>query len=92
MELFADEVRRQGKSIFPATGRSLTPRPDNEKGIMSELRIGDNLPVDLLSFRATECLVSTGPPGSEDMCILDDGHTGSHLAAGPGMVVKAIWG
>ncbi|WOH17806.1 hypothetical protein IRJ34_15845 [Paenarthrobacter sp. GOM3] len=58
---------------------------------MTELRIGDNLPVDLLSFRATECLVSTGPPGSEDMCILDAGHTGSHLAAGADMVVKAVW-
>jgi len=61
------------------------------KGIMSELRIGDNLPVDLLSFRASECLISTGPPESEDVCVLDAGHTGNHLAAGADMVVRAVW-
>lgn len=63
----------------------------SKKGIMSELRIGDNLPVDLLSFRASECLVSTGPPESEDVCVLDAGHTGDHLAAGADMVVRAVW-
>lgn len=63
----------------------------SKKGIMSELQIGDSLPVDLLSFRAAECLVSTGAPESEDVCVLDAGHTGNHLAAGADMVVRAVW-
>lgn len=58
---------------------------------MSELQIGDSLPVDLLSFRAAECLVSTTTSGSEDVCVLDAGHTGNHVAAGADMVVRAAW-
>ncbi|NWL13895.1 hypothetical protein [Paenarthrobacter nitroguajacolicus] len=58
---------------------------------MSELRIGDSLPVDLLSFRAAECLVTTSAAESEDVCVLDAGHTGHHLAAGADMVVRAVW-
>ncbi|MGO4145587.1 hypothetical protein AB4Y77_10915 [Paenarthrobacter sp. YAF11_1] len=58
---------------------------------MSDLRIGDTLPVDLLSFRATECLVSTSAPEAEHVCVLDAGHTGQHLAAGADMVVRAVW-
>jgi hypothetical protein len=62
-----------------------------KKGIMSELQIGDSLPVDLLSFKAAECLVSTAASGTEDVCVLDAGHTGNHLAAGADMVVRAVW-
>ncbi|GAA3283763.1 hypothetical protein [Paenarthrobacter aurescens] len=58
---------------------------------MSDLQIGDSLPVELLSFRAAECLVSTGVSEAEHVCVLDAGHTGNHLAAGADMVVRAVW-
>lgn len=58
---------------------------------MSELQIGDTLPVDLLSFSAAECPVSAGKPGSEQVCVLDAGHTGRHIAADADMVVRAAW-
>ncbi|MBP2264679.1 hypothetical protein J3A64_000143 [Pseudarthrobacter sp. PvP004] len=58
---------------------------------MSELKIGDSLPVELLSFKAAECLVSTSTSGTEDLCVLDAGHTGNHLSAGADMVVRAVW-
>lgn len=58
---------------------------------MSELQIGDSLPVELLSFRAAECLVSTSADESEHVCVLDAGHTGNHLSAGADMVVRAAW-
>jgi len=94
MEVPADEVRRsKGEVLSPTdTGlQTIMVMPGQAKGNMSNLQIGDNLPVDLLSFRAAECLVSNGPPEAEDVCVLDAGHTGNHLAAGADMVVRAVW-
>lgn len=59
---------------------------------MTELQVGDKLPVDTLSFTAAECMVSGGKPGTEDVCILDAGHTGPHVSATADMVVRAVWG
>lgn len=95
MELSADEARRpKEKTLSPPphrAGRIIGDTRANQKDTMSDLRIGDTLPIDLLSFRATECLVSTRAPEAEDVCILDAGHTGQHLAAGADMVVRAAW-
>ncbi|MFE4080423.1 hypothetical protein [Paenarthrobacter sp. YIM B13468] len=59
---------------------------------MSDLQIGDTLPLERLSFSATECPVSTGAPGAEEICVLDAGHIGRHLSAGADLVVRAVWG
>ncbi|WP_416405531.1 hypothetical protein [Arthrobacter sp. LFS091] len=58
---------------------------------MSELRVGDDLPVDLLGFTSAECSSTTIQSGFEVGCVLDDGHAGPHLSADATMVVTVIW-
>ncbi|MCT9868335.1 hypothetical protein [Paenarthrobacter aurescens] len=58
---------------------------------MSELRVGDNLPLEMLSFSAVGCPVWSGQHELEEMCALDAGHTGQHIAIDAAMVVRAVW-
>lgn len=84
----------QGRTI--STGRpgsdTLLILPRRTRDIVSELQVGDTLPVDLLSFSAAECFESAGKPGAEQVCVLDAGHAGRHIAADAQMVVRAAWG
>ncbi|MGF6832328.1 hypothetical protein QF015_000477 [Paenarthrobacter sp. TE4293] len=58
---------------------------------MSELRVGQNLPLELLAFSAVGCPAWSDQHGREEMCALDAGHTGRHVAIDATMIVRAIW-
>ncbi|GGJ22975.1 hypothetical protein [Paenarthrobacter histidinolovorans] len=58
---------------------------------MNDFKIGDVIPLDVLSFTAAECTALAGHLGIDASCVLDKGHTGRHLAADAEMVVWAIW-
>ncbi|MFP3579995.1 hypothetical protein SB659_10480 [Arthrobacter sp. SIMBA_036] len=59
---------------------------------MSELGVGDNIPLELLALSADECTASTDHLGIDVFCVLDAGHTGRHIAVDADMVVRAAWG
>lgn len=59
---------------------------------MSDLNVGDELPIELLGLSAEDCTASTSHLGFEAFCVLDAGHTGRHIAADADLVVRAAWG